>query len=274
MIESMVRETYVSIDGRRTRYLEAGAGWPVVLIHAFPLNADMWRPQLSRPPEGSRLIAPDVRGFGPGSTAAEATPNLTVDDMASDIAALLDHLELERAVIGGLSMGGYITFALFRNAAERFNGMILADTRPQADTPEGREARRKMIDLVHSGGAPAVADQMLPKLLNPSSDPEFTELKSGVRRTIESAAAPSLVAAITAMMERPDSSAELTRISCPTLVLVGENDAITPVADAEAMHERILRSRLVVLPGAGHLSNLQSPAAFSLALADFLASNI
>jgi 3-oxoadipate enol-lactonase len=274
MIERMIRETYVSIDGRRTRYLEAGAGWPVVLLHAFPVNADMWRPQLAHVPEGTRLIAPDLRGFSPGSPPAAAGPPLTVDDMAADVAALLDHLEIDNAVIGGLSMGGYITFALFRGAAERFSGVILADTRSQADTPEGREARRRMIDLVHSGGAPAVADQMLPKLLSASTDPDFPETESYVRRMIESSPPEALVDAITAMMERPDSSAELPRISCPALVLVGEDDAVTPVADAEAMQQRIVRSRLVVLPGAGHLSNLQAPAAFSLALADFLASNI
>jgi 3-oxoadipate enol-lactonase len=270
----MIREATVSINGRRTRYLEAGAGWPVVLIHAFPLNADMWRPQLERVPEGSRFIAPDVRGFTPGLAAIESTTSITVDDMAEDIAGLLDHLEIDRAAIGGLSMGGYITFALLRSAAERFSAVILADTKAQPDTPAGREDRRKMIDLVHSGGARAVADLMLPKRLSATGDRTHPELESGVRRMIEAAPAASLASAIHAMMHRPDSTAELDRISCPVLVLAGEDDAVTPVADAEAMQQRIVRSRLVVVPRAGHLSNLQSPDAFSQALADFLASNI
>ena len=110
----MVRELRVTIDGRTVRYLEAGSGWPVVLLHAFPLNADMWRPQLERVPEGWRFIAPDLRGFGPDAPPPAGTGTVTLDDMAADVGLLLDHLEIETAVIGGLSMGGYVTFALFR----------------------------------------------------------------------------------------------------------------------------------------------------------------
>src|SRR5215831_4494945 len=122
MIADMVRESHAAIAGRRLRYLDAGSGWPVVLIHAFPLNADMWRPQLERVPEGWRFIAPDVRGFGPDAVGSPG--RVTLDDMAADVAALLDVRAIERALIGGLSMGGYITFALFRQAPERFSGMI------------------------------------------------------------------------------------------------------------------------------------------------------
>src|SRR4051794_14607614 len=113
MIGTMIREAHATIDGRRMRYLQAGAGWPVVLIHAFPLNADMWRPQLDRVPAGWRMVAPDIRGFGPGAEPLDGS-TFSLDDAAEDVAALLDHLEIERAVIGGLSMGGYVTFALFR----------------------------------------------------------------------------------------------------------------------------------------------------------------
>src|SRR6187402_1146662 len=107
----MVRESRADVDGRTIRYLEAGSGWPVVLIHAFPLNADMWRPQLERVPEGWRFIAPDLRGFGPDAQVPAGTQHTTLDEMAADVAALLDDLEIDPAVIGGLSMGGYVTFA-------------------------------------------------------------------------------------------------------------------------------------------------------------------
>src|SRR5262249_4658120 len=137
MIDYMVRESRATIDGRTVRYLDAGSGWPVVLIHAFPLNADMWRPQLERVPEGWRFIAPDLRGFGPD--AVRDPGGVTLDDMAADVAELLDFLGIDPAVIGGLSMGGYITLALFRRAPERFSGMILADTKAQGDTAEGLE---------------------------------------------------------------------------------------------------------------------------------------
>lgn len=255
------------------RYLEAGSGWPVMLIHAFPLNADMWRPQLERVPEGWRFIAPDLRGFGPD--AKQPGPGrTTLDDMAADVGLLLDHLGVDPAVIGGLSMGGYVTFALFRQAPERFSGMILADTKAKADTPEGLEARRKMIEVARTHGAAAVADAMLPKLLGATTRAERPALAPQVRGMIERTPVDGIISAIEAMMARPDSTGDLTRTSCPTLVVVGDEDELTPIADAEAMHEQLVRSRLVVLPLAGHLSNLESPDGFALALSDFLSSNL
>jgi len=272
MIDGMVRESRATITGRTIRYLDAGSGWPVVLIHAFPLNADMWRPQLERVPEGWRFIAPDLRGFGPDAAAAPGS--ITLDDMAADIAALLDELAIDPAVIGGLSMGGYVTFALFRRAPERFSGMILADTRASADTPEGLEGRRQMIATARSQGAAGIAQSMLPKLLGKSSHDRRPDLPPRVRALIERASPDGIVAAIVAMMARPDSTKDLSRISCPTLVIVGEEDALTPVTDAVALQNQIARSRLVILPQAGHLSNLEVPDGFALALSDFLSSNL
>src|SRR3954447_10105307 len=142
------------VDG--IRYLEAGAGWPVVLIHAFPLGPEMWTPQLARVPDGWRFIAPDLNGL-----AVNLPPEggrTTMDDYARGIARLLDRLEIDNATIGGLSMGGYVTFALFRLAPERFTGVILADTRPGADSPEGKAARAKMRELLGAHGRSAIAD--------------------------------------------------------------------------------------------------------------------
>jgi 3-oxoadipate enol-lactonase len=255
------------------RYLEAGAGWPVVLIHAFPLNADMWRPQLEHVPEGWRVIAPDLRGFGPGQEPADGARTLTLDDMARDVALLLDHLEIDSAVIGGLSLGGYVTFALFRLSPELFTGVILADTKAQADTPEGLEARRQMIELARVSGAAAVADQMLPRLLGATTAATRPDLQSQVRAMIESAPVGAITAAVEAMMGRPDSTPDLATILCPALVVVGAEDLITPVRDAESMQQGIVRSRVVVIPAAGHLSNLESPDTFSKAIADFVSSN-
>ncbi len=192
----MIREAHVTIGDRTTRYLEAGAGWPVLLIHAFPLNADMWRPQLERVPDGWRFIAPDLRGFGAAAEAEPEAPPPRVDDFAGDLVVLLDRLHVDRAVIGGLSMGGYVTFALFRRSPDRFSGLILADTKSQADTPEGREGRRKMIELVRASGAAAVADQMLPKLLGAASTRTRPELVAQVRQMIESASVPAIAGAL------------------------------------------------------------------------------
>lgn len=283
----MIRERRVTIADQTRRYLEAGAGWPLILLHAFPLDADMWRPQLERVPQGWRFIAPDLGGFGPAARDAAAATNdnaptttgrapLTIDDLAAGVEALMDVLEVPKAIIGGLSMGGYVAFALARRAPERFSGIVLADTKPQADTPEGREGRRAMIDLARTRGAAAVADQMLPKLLGPTTQASRPEVARTVRRMIEAAPVPAIVGALEAMMERPDSNAgdALARYSWPSLVLVGAEDTITPPADAEAMDRALPRSRLVVLPGAGHLSSVETPDLFSAALSDFLQSNI
>lgn len=292
----MIHERTVDIGGERVRYLEAGAGWPVVLIHAFPLSADMWRPQLERALDGWRFIAPDLRGFRPPVHLPRSLPSegvsaprakdrvphpihpavdaLSMDDYARDIGQLLDCLKIDEAVIGGLSMGGYVAFALFRQSPERFSGMILADTRPQADTPDGRTARAKMRDLLEERGPSAAADQMLPRFFEASMPPPRHDLVAHVRELIEANSVDGLDAALGAMMERPDSTSDLASISCPALILVGEHDVITTPADAQAMERAIPRSRLAVIPGAGHLSNLEQPDEFSRALHDFLLAHM
>jgi pimeloyl-ACP methyl ester carboxylesterase len=275
----MIREAHVTVGNQSVRYLEAGAGWPVVLLHAFPLNADMWRPQLEQVPQGWRMIAPDFRGFGPAAGAGsgrkpDGVAAKTIDDFASDVDGLLDALEIPAAVIGGLSMGGYVAFALSRLAPERFTAMVLADTKASADTPAGREARQKMIELVSTRGPSAVAEQMLPKLLGATSHATRPEVVAAVKATIESASVEGIVGAIEAMLGRPDSTPDLAGISWPVLLLVGSEDEITPAADAVLMEQGIPRSRLVTLPAAGHLSNLETPQLFARALEDFLQSSL
>lgn len=267
------REQQAVLGGRAVRWLEAGDGDPVLLVHAFPLSADLWRPQLGAPPPGWRLVAPDLRGFrGPGAAPDDVTPmgDLTMDDYARDLVALLDHLGVGRAVVAGVSMGGYVTFALARRAPDRVRALVLADTRPQADGEEGRAKRREMLALVERGGVEAVADAMLPALVGATSHEERPEVVAEVRRLVLANRPAAVQAAVSAMMIRPDSTPLLAAITCPTLVVVGEEDAITPVADATALHEAIPGSRLAVLPEAGHLANLETPAAFDAALARFL----
>jgi pimeloyl-ACP methyl ester carboxylesterase len=198
----------------------------------------------------------------------------SLDDYAADIGHLLDCLEIDNAVIAGLSMGGYIAFALFRMDPDRVTAMLLADTRAQADTPEGRQGRARMRELLAREGPPAIAREMLPKLLTERTRRERPDLAAEVRGMIESNRAAALDAAIAAMMARPDSTPDLARIAVGTLVVVGEEDSVTPVTEAESMHRAIVRSTLTVLPGAGHLSNLEQPELFSKALADFLLAHL
>jgi 3-oxoadipate enol-lactonase len=264
----MIHERRLDTARGRFRCLDAGAGWPVVLIHAFPLSADMWRPQLERVAQGWRYLAPDLRGFG-ASPGGSDQP--TMNDYAADVAVVMDALEIESAAIAGLSMGGYVTFALHRLAPERFTSLVLADTKAEADTAEGREARRAMSELVRSQGVSAVADKMLPNLLSQASSAD-AQLVSRVRLMIEANSVDGIDQAIHAMMGRPDSTPDVPRLSVPVLVIVGEQDALTPRVDSERIQHATERSQLVVLPGAGHLSNLEAPDAFSMALANFLTS--
>lgn len=270
-----IKERSMETGGCHMAWLEAGAGWPVILLHAFPLTADMWRPQLARVPQGWRFIAPHLRGFGESRVLPPlGGSDTTMDDYAADVLSLMDGLELDDAVIGGLSMGGYVTFAMFRQAPSRFTGMMLADTRSQADTPQAREGRVRMRELLAKEGPRGVADQMLPKLLAEATRRDGAEAVHQTRAMIESAAPEAIDAAIGALMGRPDSTPGLSGLSCATLVVVGEQDEITPVAEAEVMQRAIPRSTLSVIPGAGHLSSLEQPEVFSRALGDFLLGHL
>ncbi len=238
----------------------------LLLIHGFPLGARMWEPQLTLAEHGWRIVVPQLRGFDgtPGDP-----PVQSVDDYAGDIIDLLDGLRIDEAVIGGLSMGGYITFALFRLAASYFRGMVLADTRPQGDSAEGLEGRRRMLTLVREKGAAAVADEMLPRLLGESARGD-QRVVDRTRALIEANAPETIAGAIRALMTRPDSTPLLSSIHCPTLIVVGEEDVITPPKLSEDMHRAVAGSELVVIRQAGHLSNLEQPDAFNAVLARFL----
>ena len=264
----MVRERQAALPQGQVRYLEAGAGWPLVLLHAFPLNAEMWRPQLEQVPDGWRFIAPDLRGFGRHPVAGAQS----MDDLADGVFELLDTLKIERTAVGGLSMGGYVTFAMVRREPERFSHVLLADTRATADTPAGRASRQEMLDALTARGVGAVAEMMLPKLLGSSTHSDRPEVAQRVREIIEGGDAEGFAGGIRAIRARPDSSSSLEGIGVPALVIVGEEDVLTPPSDSEAMAAVLPRCRLVKLPRAGHLSSLESPRDFSTALCDFLTS--
>src|SRR4051812_23181907 len=212
-----IEERLISTSRGEIAWLEAGRGWPLVLLHGFPLSAAMWRPQLEAVPQGWRFIAPDFRGFGRTPLGSEP---LSVAAQAADVGALMDALEIEEAIVGGLSMGGYVAFAMFRDEPGRITALVLADTRAPADSPEGRVGRARMRETLAQHGPRAVADQMLPKLLSPSASPA---LVAQVRAMIESADPQAIDAAIQSLLNRPDSTPDLPRISRGTLILVGED---------------------------------------------------
>jgi len=230
----------------------------------------MWEEQLSLAADGWRIVAPHFRGFDAG---AADPPASSVDDYAGDVIDLLDRLRIEQAVVGGLSMGGYVAFALFRLAPRYIRGLVLADTRSQADTPEGVEGRMKMLKLLEDSGErgpAAVIDQMMPKMLSTATQAGAPEVAAQVRELALASGPVAVAGAVRALMTRPDSTPLLRTLHCPTLIVVGDEDALTPPPNSEDMHRAIAGSELAVLAGAGHLSNLEQPAAFNAALAAFL----
>jgi 3-oxoadipate enol-lactonase len=246
-----------------------GAG-TLVLIHGFPLNTDMWQPQLEMASRGWRVVVPALRGFGPGPDARKEPPAASVDDYAGDIIDLLDTLHVKDAVICGLSMGGYIAFAIYRHAATYFRGLVLADTRSQADAPEAVANRKGMQQLVREKGQGAVADALLPKLVCDATRASKPSVVENLRTQITSTSVESIVGALDALMTRPDSTPILATLRIPVLIFVGDQDAITPLPLSEQMHHDIPGSQLVVIKDAGHMSNMEQPRAFNDALGGFL----
>jgi pimeloyl-ACP methyl ester carboxylesterase len=227
----------------------------------------MWEPQLALAERGWRVIAPHYRGMD-GATADP--PAGSVDDYAADVFDLLDALHVDEAVIAGLSLGGYVAFALFRHAPRYFQGLILADTRSPGDSPEAIEGRKRLMGVARDKGAGTVADEMLPKLLGETTRQENPAIVESVRELILSNSSEAIAGAIQAIMTRPDSTPLLGSIHCPTLIMVGEEDTLTPPAMSRDLQRGIAGSELAVIRKAGHLSSLEQPTAFNAELARFL----
>jgi len=247
-----------------------GHGRPLVLVHGFPLDHAMWESQLAGLTREARVIAPDLRGFG-HSSATDGT--VTMEQMADDLAGLADAMELpERFVLGGLSMGGYVALAFWRKYASRVAGLILCDTRAAADSPEAAAARHETADRVLREGPAFLVNAMTPKLFAPSTPQRQPELVEAVQDVILQNDRRGLAAALRGMAARPDSTGLLAEIACPTLILVGQEDVITPVAEMRTMADAIPGARLVEIPRAGHLAPLENSAAANAAIRAFLAS--
>jgi pimeloyl-ACP methyl ester carboxylesterase len=249
---------------------DVGRGAPVVLLHAFPLARSMWRPQLALQ-DACRLITPDLPGFG-GSAPLGTPP--TVEAVAEQVAALLDRIApREKVILGGLSMGGYVAFAFVRKYADRLRGLILCDTKAEPDDETAKANRDKLIEFASKYPPSAVVEQMLPKLLGPQTMASRPEVVEEVKR-IGSAQRPAgIVGALRMLRDRPDSRPTLTTVRVPTLIVVGRDDALTPVAVSESMAAQVHGSRVEVIDGAGHLSNLERPDAFNATVRAFITAN-
>ncbi len=249
----------------------------LVFIHAFPVNADTWEAQTAAAPAGWRFLAPDLRGFGHSGAVPEPSgpdERLSLDEYARDVLTLLDHLDVERAFVAGLSMGGYAAFALLRLAPGRVRGLVLANTKAEADGAEARKGRAEMIALLDREGLSAVADQMLPRLLGDTTRRSRPEVVRRVRAMIEANTARGVREAIVRMMNRPDSTSMLAGIACPTLVIASDEDQVTPADAARAMARAIPGAEFVLVEGAGHLSNLEQPESFNQIVTRFTTTHL
>ena len=238
---------------------------PLVLVHAFPMGPRMWRTQLEAVSD-RRVMAPPLPGFDGRPRLAEPA----IDAYARDVLASLDAEGIDRAIFCGLSLGGYVLFGILRQDPSRVAGLTLADTRTSIDTPERLAARVRSIETARTRGAPAIADEMLPGLLGPTTHATQPAVAAELRGLIESQTAEAIADGLQAMMARPDSAPVLAKVRVPTLIVVGSEDTITTLGDAEDMHRAVPGSRLVVIPGAGHMSNMEAASEFNAALLAFL----
>lgn len=255
------------INGVTINYSDQGQGLPLVFIHAFPLSKAMWQPQVDPLSASYRIITLDLRGHGESDTVLW---NWTLEDYAADVIGLLDHLGVSKAVFIGLSMGGYTLLSMYRTYPDRVQAMVLADTRAQADTQEGKAGRRAMAQVAFKEGAAAIANLMIPKLLAPSTIQQRPAMLEQIRQMILATSPAGIVTDLMAMASRPDFTDLLSLVACPTLIIVGEEDQATPVAESRYMADRISGSMLVTISGAGHLSNYEQPEMFNRALHSFL----
>jgi pimeloyl-ACP methyl ester carboxylesterase len=254
----------ISRGAAHLHYLDEGQGPPVLLLHAFPLQSELFRPQLEALKERFRFLVPDTRGFGksaPGGGPASMT------EIAEDALAVLDEAGVTAAVVGGVSMGGYATLALLQLDPSRVRGLMLIDTQATADDEAGKVRREETAQALETQGVQVLVDALLPKLLGPAAP---APLRAQVEAMIRDTPAQAAADATRAMARRADTRPALSRFAGPTLVVVGDQDPITPPAKAQELAGLVPSAELVTIPGAGHLSNLEAPAQVNIALERFL----
>ncbi len=255
-------------NGLEQFWLEQGSGDPLLLLHGFPFSSDIWLDQLDYfSKAGWRVIAPDFRGFG--QTTPVPSETNTVERLAEDTAALLDYLNIEKAVVMGLSMGGYVSFAFYRQFPERVRALILVDTKCEADNEEARQNRYKLREAVLREGSGA-ANATTPKLFAPETYKTKPEMVAQIAGLVERTDPATITATISGLAERPDSTPLLPQISVPTLVIHGKYDLLMPVENARGMAQKIPNWQFSSVPHAGHMANMENPEFFNRAVETFL----
>ena len=249
-------------------YDDVGSGETVLFLHGFPHNRSLWKAQSDALLDRARCIAPDLRGFGESSVSAP----YSIDQYADDLAALLDTLRISEAVICGLSMGGYVALAFYQRHRARVRGLILMDTRAGNDSIEARARRNQLIAVANTKGSGGVADMIIAGMVGKRTREKCPEVVDAVHRMLESAPVDGVVGALSALRDRQDFTSTLGTIDVPTLILVGEDDVLTPPSEAALLHAGIRGSMLEVIAGAGHVANVERPAAVNHVLSEYLST--
>ena len=258
----------VNLRGIEIAYDNPGQGASIVLLHAFPFDRSMWREQIDfLSASGYRVIAPDLRGLGETKAARGISG---MDDMARDLAALMDELKIDSAVICGLSMGAYVAFEFIALFPSRVRALVLAGARAQGADEKEKESREQQAERVLAEGLGFAVDAILASLLAPITLATKPEIVSRVRKMVSSANPFGVAAAQRGMAMRRDYSGDLANIEVPTLIVAGREDAVRKADDAEFIHQGIGSSRLEIINDAGHLMNLEQPEGFNRVLLDFL----
>ncbi|WP_020586072.1 alpha/beta fold hydrolase [Desulfobacter curvatus] len=259
------------LNGIQLAYDEAGKGPAVLLIHGFPLCRQMWRPQVQAlAAAGFRAVVPDLRGFGESEPGTEVG---STDLLADDLIALLDHLGIERAVVGGMSMGGYVMLNLLARYPERFSAACFIVTRADADDETARGKRNHLISEVNAGRPDVVPTAFTPLLFADNTVAERPDLVEEVRGWMAAASPSGLVVGLEAIRDRSDSSALIAQLKIPVLILGAQEDKAIPPEKSTGLAEQIPGAQLCMLPVAGHMVNIEQPDAFNSALIDFLRAN-
>lgn len=252
--------------GATIHYREEGRGTPLLLLHAFPLSSQTYAPQVAALAKKYRVITPDHRGFGKSTLAGKQPSEMR--QLAADAVALLDHLQISQAVVGGVSMGGYATMALLREHAARAKAIILIDTQMAADDEAGKAKREELAKATEARGLDPVVEAFLPRLLSANATPA---MKAAVEAEMRANSPEAVAAGLRGLALRPDSSEVLKNYAGRALVIVGEADPITNVEKAEQMVKQLSRAKLVKIPGVGHLANVEAPDVVNRELDSFLA---
>ena len=257
----------IEVNGFKIGYDLDGSGPPVVLIHGFPLSRTMWRPQVAALRDRFTIITPDLSGFGDSDVPAGS---VTMDTYAADVLRLLDALGHQRFILGGLSMGGYVAFRIVAQAPARVRALIIADSRATPDADDARQRRYAAIARIRNEGPEGFLREFIGPLVGVTTRTQRPQVVETVRQITGGPPAPSLIAALAAIAERPDSRPLLPSIAAPALVVVGEEDTVIPRAESEEMVSRLPHARLATIPAAGHLPNLEMPEAFNRVVHEFL----